>query len=315
MAVRRPGGASVPERVGGEKAMTATASDWQVIGETRDRLGESPLWHPRERALYWVDFYGPALHRLDPESGVHRQWTLGAAPTIGSLSFTNDGRLLLAMQNGIYLFDPADGVMTFVTDPNKGRPGIGYNDAKVDRDGRYWVGTYDLKERAPRGIFYRLDADGHATVGDSGFIVCNGPAFSPSGETLYFSDSAGRRLLAYDLDRRTGALSEPHLLVRFSETEGIPDGLCVDSAGAIYCAHYGGGRITRFSPGGERLEVLHLPVRNVTSCCLGGAALDILYVTTAEDGGAHRFDGALFAIRATVPGLPEPFSSSCLPPN
>jgi D-xylonolactonase len=290
--------------------MMASAGDWQVIGETRDRLGESPLWHPRERVLYWVDFYGPIIHRVDPETSVHKQWTLDAAPTIGSLCFTEDGRLLVAMENGVYVFGTANGRLTFVSDPNMGRPGIGYNDAKVDRDGGYWVGTYDLKERAGRGILYRLDADGRAIVGDSGFIVCNGPAFSPSGETLYFSDSAGRGLLAYDLDRHTGSLSEPRLLVQFSEKDGMPDGLCVDSAGSIYCAHYGGGRVTRFSPAGETLEVLPLPVRNVTSCCLGGSAIDILFVTTAEDAGNNSFDGALFARKVATPGLPEPLYQS-----
>ena len=170
-----------------------------------------------------------------------------------------------------------------------------------------------MKESAPRAILYRLDAEGRATVGDSGFIVCNGPAFSPTGDILYFSDSAGRRLLAYDLDRATGALSESHVLVQFSEADGMPDGLCVDSAGAISCAHYGGGRVTRFSPAGEILEVLPLPVRNITSCCLGGTALDTLYVTTAEDGGTNPLDGALFARKVAVTGLPEPLFRSRLP--
>lgn len=280
--------------------------DWQVVGETRDRLGESALWHPREKALYWIDFYGPTVHRVDPANGSVRHWKLHGITAIGSLAFAADGRLLLALDDGVYFYDTAVGRPILFADPNAGRPGLCYNDAKVDRDGCYWVGTYEVTESAPRGIFYRLDADGKATVGDSGFIVCNGPAFSPSGEILYFSDSAGRRLLAYDLDRMTGALSEPRVLVQFDESEGMPDGLCVDSAGAIYCAHYGGGRITRFSPGGERLEVLPLPVRNVTSCCLGGPALDILYVTTAEDRGRHPLDGALFAIGVAVAGLPEP---------
>jgi sugar lactone lactonase YvrE len=56
----------------------------------------------------------------------------------------------------------------------------------------------------------------------------------------------------------------------------------------------------------QRLGALALPVRNVTSCCLGGPALDTLYVTTAEDGGRHPLDGALFACRVPTPGLPEP---------
>ena len=199
--------------------MMATAGDWQVIGETRDRLGESPLWHPREQALYWIDFYGPTVHRL--RSGDRRAPALdarcGSDHRIALLSPTTAACCWRSRTASISSIT-ADERLTFVADPNAGRPGIGYNDAKVDRDGRYWVGTYDLTERAPRGIFYRLDADGHATVGDSGFIVCNGPAFSPSGDTLYFSDSAGRRLLAYDLDRTTGALSEPRVLVQFGET-------------------------------------------------------------------------------------------------
>lgn len=284
--------------------------DWRVVGETRDRLGESPLWHPRELALYWIDFYGPIVHRLDPATGIHRNWTLGAAPSIGSLAFA-EGGLLVALADGIYLFDPADERLSPFADPNAGRPGIGYNDAKVDRDGRYWVGTWDLKESAPRGILYCLDAGGQAAIGDSGFTVCNGPAFSPSGDILYFSDTAGRRLLAYDLDRSTGALSEPRLFAQFGQADGMPDGVCVDSAGDIYCAQYGGGRITRFSPAGVPLEVLPLPVRNVTSCCLGGPALDVLYVTTGEDGGAHPLDGALFARSVPVPGLPEPLYRCC----
>ena len=74
------GGATAGRRVGA-KAMTeksteatmAIDSDWQVIGETRDRLGESPLWHPREQALYWIDFYGPTVHRLEPATGAYRR--------------------------------------------------------------------------------------------------------------------------------------------------------------------------------------------------------------------------------------------------
>jgi sugar lactone lactonase YvrE len=284
--------------------------EWEVIGATRDRLGESPLWHPQEAALYWIDFYGPIIRRYDPASGALREWRLPSGATVGSLAFSHDGTLLLARDGGVFRFDPAEERLTFWADPNEGRPGIGYNDATVDRDGRYWVGTYELGEREPRAILYQLRRDGRASVGDSGFVVCNGPAFSPDGGAMYFSDSVGRRLLVYELDRVSACLSAPRVFARFEAADGLPDGLCVDSSGAIYCAHYGGGRITRFSPEGELLEVLELPVRNVTSCCLGGARLDTLYVTTAENVGAHALDGALFSRSVSVPGLPEPLAAS-----
>ena len=280
--------------------------EWRVVGEARDRLGESPLWHPLEQALYWVDFYGPAIQRLDPSTGGYRRWPIEGAATIGSLAFAADGRLIVALDTGVHLFDKANGRLTPFADPNGGRPGVGYNDAKVDRDGRYWVGTYDTGERSPRGVLYRLDRAGAATVADSGFVVCNGPAFSPDGSTLYFSDTVGRRLLAYDLDRETGALSQARLLIQFGEGDGMPDGLCVDGSGAILCAHYGGGRVSRIDPSGTLLETYPLPVRNVTSCCLGGARLDTLYVTTAESDGAHPLDGALFACSVATRGVAEP---------
>jgi sugar lactone lactonase YvrE len=279
--------------------------DWEVVGDTRDRLGESVLWHPRDAMLYWTDFYGPIIRRYDPATGASWEWRLPLGSTIGSLAFAGNGVLLLAREGGIHAFDTANGELKFWADPNEGRPGIGYNDAKVDRDGRYWVGTYDLAEREPRGILYGINPDGRARVGDSGFVICNGPAFSSDGAVMYFSDTAGRRLLAYDLDRANGGLSAPRVLIEFTETEGLPDGLCVDSAGTIYCAHYGGGRITCLSAHGKRLQVLRLPVQNVTSCCLGGPKLDTLYITTGRNGGTHELDGALFACTVVVPGLPE----------
>lgn len=285
------------------------SADWQIIGGGRDRLGESVLWHAQEQALYWIDFYGPSIHRFDPAVGTFSHWTLATGGVIGSIAFTTDGRLLVALAGGIYLFDRATERLQHFADPNGGRPGVGYNDAKVDRDGHYWVGSFDLKEREPRGILYRVGASRAVIIADSGFVVCNGPAFSPDGAKVYFSDTVGRRLLAYDLDRRTGAVSAPRLFAGLGVDDGLPDGLCVDSAGAVYCAHYGGGQVTKFDPHGTPLEVLPLPVRNVTSCCLGGPMLDTLYVTTAENGGAHPLDGAVFARGVPTCGVSEPLFS------
>ena len=39
------------------------------IGDTKDRLGESPVWSAGEGCLYWVDAIAGLLHRLDAESG------------------------------------------------------------------------------------------------------------------------------------------------------------------------------------------------------------------------------------------------------
>ena len=33
--------------------------------------GESPFWHPREQALYWVDIAGHKLNRFVPATAAH----------------------------------------------------------------------------------------------------------------------------------------------------------------------------------------------------------------------------------------------------
>jgi sugar lactone lactonase YvrE len=73
----------------------------RIAARTDDRLGETPLWHADEGRLYWIDFYGPSVHRLDPASGEVRSWSVPGAAKIGSLAFASGGRLLLATDRGV----------------------------------------------------------------------------------------------------------------------------------------------------------------------------------------------------------------------
>ena len=288
-----------------------STSDWQVCAQTHDRLGESILWHPAEQALYWIDFYGPFVHRQKQAQGPVETWKIDAGKAIGSLVFADRGRLILALDNGLYLFDPATGKTTPFADPKKGRADIGFNDGKVDRAGRYWVGTYDVPEVAPNAVFYRVAADGTSVVVDQGFVVCNGPSFSPDNRKLYFSDSVGRSILVYDIGQ-DGTLSGKRSFFQFGPDDGLPDGLTVDSAGNVWCALYAGSKVICLDPQGTIKLSLPLPAAHVTSLCLGGAGLKTLYVTTGWGAGTTEetkerdIGGAVFMRPADIPGLPEP---------
>lgn len=284
----------------------ARTPDWRNPTDHRDKLGEGPQWNSATQELYWVDFYGPTIHRLD-RGGKRTDWALSQFTSIGSVVLLQDGRLLIGVNDGLYFFDPRSGATAPFADPNQGRPDMLYNDAKVDRHGNYWIGNCDATETSPRGIFYVLNRRGEWRIGDSGFLVCNGPTFSPKGDVLYFSDSFGRQTLAYDLDPDSGRLSRRRVFQKYDEADGYPDGCCADAEGCIWIAMYDGGKVIRLSPEGERLDTLLLPARNITSCCLGGADLRTLFVTSgrAADDSEPK-GGALFATEVTVPGLPEP---------
>jgi sugar lactone lactonase YvrE len=42
---------------------------WTTIEDTLCELGESPFWHPEERALYWLDIPGRAVLRTRGDIG------------------------------------------------------------------------------------------------------------------------------------------------------------------------------------------------------------------------------------------------------
>lgn len=283
----------------------ARKPDWRIVTDSRDKLGESPQYNSATGDFFWVDFYGPIIRRLSP-NGQRKDWTLSQFANIGSVVPCEDGRLVIAVESGLFFFDPEDGSITPFADPNHGRAELQYNDAKVDRHGNYWVGNFDATESAPRGVLYVFNRRGKWRIGDSGFVVCNGPTFSPKGDVLYFSDSLGRQSLAYDL-APDGKLTKRRLFQKYTEADGLPDGCCVDSEGCVWIGMYDGGKVFRLSPEGERLEAWTLPARYITSCCLGGKDLRTLYVTSAQaPDGSQPEGGALFATEVDVPGLPEP---------
>lgn len=282
------------------------ASELKVVAPTRDRLGESVMWHVGERALYWIDLLNPTVRRMKGGKGEPESWTIPNTGVLGSLTFASGGRLMLAIDEGLVLFNPDTGRHEHFCDPNEQRGEMLYNDSKIDRDGRLWIGNCDKPEKEPRGVVYSVERDGRYHLADAGFAVANGPAFSPDGNTLYFSDSVGRRLLAYTIDRSNGHLKDRRLFAAIDHA-GMPDGVTTDAAGRLWVAHYGGGRVTRYLPSGKIDTVIPVPVPNVTSVGLGGEKLMTLYITTAENPAApNPLDGALFAIEVDGPGIAEP---------
>jgi sugar lactone lactonase YvrE len=278
---------------------------FDIFAQTHDRLGESPMWHTAEQALYWVDWYGPTLHRKAWGGDKVQSWTIPGETVFGSFVFAAGGKLLAAVDSGLRLFDPATGASTLFADPNEARPGVGYNDSKLDRSGRLWAGTFDVPETEPRGILYCVEPDGTWSVADSGFAVCNGPAFSPDGRTMYFSDSMGRRVLAYDVSPTSRIPANRRVFASFAD--GVPDGLTVDAEGCLWCAHYGAGRLVRFAPDGAIVRTYDLPCPVVTAAAFGGPDMTHLFVTTGHSPeGKQDPGGAVFVMDTGIKGLEEP---------
>ena len=277
--------------------------------DARNTTGESPLWSAREAALYWVDIPDGAIHYWKPETGERRLWRLPAA--VGSIGLRDRGGLVVAMRSGFHLFDLQTEALTFLCHPEPDLPSNRLNDGKVSPEGRFWAGTMDDRpQKEPVGSLYRLGADRHCTRMAGGVKVSNGLAWSPDGLTMYHSDSRGGAIFRHAYDPQTGEIGPRELFVQMQPEWGRPDGGATDEEGCYWSCGVSGGRINRFSPAGELIQYVQMPVSHPTMPCFGGPDGRTLYVTSLRENlsaaelAQSPQAGGVFMFDAGVAGAP-----------
>lgn len=213
------------------------------------------------------------------------------------------------MQHGIFRFDWNEAQLVSLAE-TEADPRLRFNDGKCDAHGRFWAGTMRLADDGPTGALYCLDPDGSLRTVLQGISISNGLGWSPDHQTMYFIDTPTRTVMAFDYDLDSGTPSNPRVFATIDD--GSPDGMCVDSDGCLWIAHWGGAKISRWHPrSGQRIEEWKLPVSLVTSCAFGGANRDELYVTTARSGLSPQQlrnepdAGSLFVTRVPAQGQPS----------
>jgi sugar lactone lactonase YvrE len=287
---------------------TLTPTDILRVGNT---LGEGILWDSRRQVLWWTDIQERRLHRYDWTHGTMQ--ILGTPERVGSFGLVEASEMLItAFASGIALYDARQQSVAWLSRPEALNPGIRFNDGRVDRRGRFWSGT--MVEGEPlvaSGGLYSIDATGEARCHVRGVRISNGLCVSPDGTRLYFADSPTRRITVYELIEPEGLLGAPRLFAQTPEG-AFPDGAAIDVDGCMWSAHWGAGRVVRYTPDGRIDRILEVPTCQPTCVCFGGPDLDVLCVTTAREGldgstlHAEPHAGGVFLYRPGVQGLPEP---------
>lgn len=279
----------------------STADAVACVCDEPSILGEGPIWVARENSVYWVDIRGRRLHRLELQSGAHRFWAM-PEPICWVAEREGQPGFIAGLGNGFARLQPEPLEIDVFGVPEPDLPDNRFNDAAVDRTGCIWAGTMDDNERVASGALYRLDPSGSWVQRDSGYIVSNGPSFSPDHDVLYHTDSAKRVVYRFSLSP-DGSLGDREVFVEFPEEWGAPDGMATDTTGGVWIAHWGGGRVSRFMPDGTLDRWIAVPASQVTSCCFGGAELDQLFITTAAIGREDEpLAGCLFQAHTGVRG-------------
>ena len=263
--------------------------------EARCSLGEGPAWDTDRNGLWWVDIVGQRVYFAEARGYPVRYWTV--PEPIGFVLPSVDGQLWAGLKSGLHLVDLTNSPAFSIQRLNcidADQPSIRFNDATLDAAGNLYATTMDMKTQEPLGtiIRYAFNADGQLlseVVLANNFMVANGPAVSPDGQTLYILESSGhpgrskgvwRASIGEDglLEKETLWLDWPY--------EGSPDGGTTDSAGNLWLGHYGGDTIRQYSTEGQLLQSIQLPVVNPTKLAIHPDGT--LFVTSAREGATDQ---------------------------
>lgn len=280
----------------------------ECIIDSKNLLGEGPVWEEQLGELFWVDIEGRKLYRYRPADGSTQAYELDQK--IGCAVPAVDGSWLVGLQDGFHRLDLATGRTELLAKTLDGAIGNRMNDGKCDPLGRFWAGTISGSGQK-NGYLYTLEADGTAAVKVSEVGCSNGLAWNAEGTVMYFIDSVDKVVCAFDYDRASGAITNRRTVIAFSEEDATPDGMSIDGEGNLWIGHWGGSQLSCWNPHtGEKLAKVELPVKNVTSCAFGGENMDELYITTARVGNDEAslaeqpLAGGVFRVKLDVKGLP-----------
>jgi sugar lactone lactonase YvrE len=202
----------------------------------------------------------------------------------GGLAFDRDGTCFVCNSSGRIVRVEQDGRWKDFADAIGGVPMRTPNYPVFGPDGSLYVsesGSWDVAD----GVIYRFPPGAPATSGEvfhaGPFQYTNGLAIDAAGEYLYIVESALHSIAR--LRMADGAAAVPEPVCRQGSLEWVPDGIALDSTGALYVTTYSSSRIYRIEPGGEPEilveDVLGMSLNRPTNCAFGGQDLDRLFVS------------------------------------
>ncbi|MCM5569704.1 SMP-30/gluconolactonase/LRE family protein [Burkholderiaceae bacterium FT117] len=188
-----------------------------------------------------------------------------------------------------------------VLDTVDGAPLRGPNDLVFDAQGGLWftdLGKVREREMDRGGVYYtKADGSGAVAVARPA-MTPNGIALSPDGRTLYYAETEGARLWAFDVTGpgqvRRDPWPSPHGGRQVAAAPGGHyqrfDSMAVDAFGNVCVATLLHGGITVISPDGSLATHVPMPDRYTTNLCFGGKDMRTVYVTLSGVGKLVAID-------------------------
>lgn len=256
---------------------------------------EGPVWDKERKSIWTVGIEEGNVFWISESGELCREYNLGSQ--VGCIALLGDS-FIAATYDGLFRVDIETGEKEFITQLLRNNT-LRFNDGKMDAKGRFLLGTTGYMRFAPKeNSLISWDGTGSRVLIE-GTSISNGLAFSEDTKWLYFVDTPTKRVDRYRYEIETGEVTYMDSPI-YIDGAGLPDGICLDLDGCIWVAEWGGGRVRKWNPeNGKCVGEISLPVKNVSSCCIGGQNKNYIYITTAkrDDGSeSEEFAGGLFCV-------------------
>jgi gluconolactonase len=231
---------------------------------------------------------------------VVREWARTGAPNGHKVLADGTHLVCDASRHAVLHLDASGKILGSASKECDGKPLRGPNDLTLDpRGGFYFTDPGGSGAKNPIGTVHYVDAEGKTHLVAKGLAFPNGIVLRPGGKTLLVGESQHNRVLEYPV-LAPGQVGKMRVFANLPEKKGDqidnqPDGMCLDSAGNLYVAHYGMRQVQVLSPEGKLRR--RYPGGNLTTSnvAFAGKNMDQLLVTGAlskEQGSP----GALFRL-------------------
>lgn len=240
--------------------------------------------------------------------GQSRVWATTGAPNGHKILADGTHLVCDASHHAVLRLDADGNRLPNAAEQCDGKPLRGPNDLTLDvpNGGFYFTDPGGSGLDNPIGTLHYVDRDGVTHFCAGGFAYSNGVVLRPDGKTVLMAESQKNRILEFPV-KSPGKLGDLRVFAelprksRPDQIDNQPDGICLDSAGNLYVAHYGMREVQVLDPQGQLIR--RYPGGNVTTSnvAFGGPDHNQLFVTGGL--GPENGPGGLFRLDLNTPGL------------
>jgi sugar lactone lactonase YvrE len=248
------------------------------------KFTESPRWHKDE--LWFLDIHDRRIKKVSVDGVVVTVLEVPFLPN--SLGFMPDGNMFFGdgLKRLIYTWNGKE-YKQLADISNLAK--ICLSDGIADAQGRIYVGDIGYNflggaEPSPGGVIVLVRADGQASIVADNLFFPNGIVITPDGKTLIVAETLRHCLTAFDI-QEDGTLDNRKTFAQFPGKIGVqegvlPDGICLDTEGAVWAATCGPS-VIRVKEGGEITQRIDL--QNLSfAVMLGGTDRKTLFICTSH---------------------------------